>query len=183
MTTQTQDITAQLNEIGFTLETTGPRGEVGDKDWPCIAYTVTLLYNGRAVLATPYQMGVGNVKPQSAKSIGSLTMEGQSLFEAWKRKPHANFVNKARWAEVAAAIARAQKIAPGLPEVLHSLLMDGGAHTQSLSFEDWASELGYDSDSIKAQSIYSACVEIGRQMARGIPRDVLDKARELVQDI
>jgi hypothetical protein len=43
------------------------------------------------------------------------------------------------------------------------------ADTADSTFQDWADELGYDSDSIKALSTYQACCEIAQQLRRLIP--------------
>lgn len=43
---------------------------------------------------------------------------------------------------------------PEVDEVLDCLMSDD---THGQSFEDWASELGYDTDSRKAERIYHAC--------------------------
>jgi len=46
---------------------------------------------------------------------------------------------------------------PKLDEVLNCLFLDSSAHEQC--FQDWASDFGYDTDSIKAKSTYEACIE------------------------
>lgn len=46
---------------------------------------------------------------------------------------------------------------PELKEVLNCLFLDSSAC--EACFQDWCSEFGYDTDSIKAKSIYDACLE------------------------
>jgi hypothetical protein len=46
---------------------------------------------------------------------------------------------------------------PKLEQLLYCLFLDSSAH--EVSFRDWCFEFGYDEDSIKAESIYDACIE------------------------
>ena len=69
---------------------------------------------------------------------------------------------------------------PPLTDVLYSLLLDGGA--AEYSFEEWASNYGYDSDSRKAEATYNECRDIGRQLERMFTRDELAALREAFQD-
>lgn len=47
---------------------------------------------------------------------------------------------------------------PKLLDVLECLQLDCQTIDNSLGFNDWASDLGYSDDSIKAKAIYDACV-------------------------
>ena len=53
-------------------------------------------------------------------------------------------------------------VAPSAASVLHSLLRDGEAISQS--FEHWCMDYGYDSDSINAFETYRACCETGKKL-------------------
>ena len=46
---------------------------------------------------------------------------------------------------------------PTTEDVLDCLASDAGSMINAQTFEDWASELGYDTDSRKAEKIYKAC--------------------------
>lgn len=70
---------------------------------------------------------------------------------------------------------------PALRDVLYSLVLDSGV-LDSRSFEDWASEFGYDTDSRKAEDMYRACRDIAYKMESLIGRPALQKLRELFQD-
>jgi hypothetical protein len=48
--------------------------------------------------------------------------------------------------------------APKAADVLNCLASDAGTIDNARSFEDWASELGYDQDSRKAERIHKACL-------------------------
>ena len=45
---------------------------------------------------------------------------------------------------------------PKLADVLYGLTLDASAHGQT--FEEWAGDCGYDTDSMKAKAVYDACV-------------------------
>ena len=53
---------------------------------------------------------------------------------------------------------------PEPAEVLASAARDY-ADARGLTFEDWAGNLGYDTDSRKAEKIYDACLEMGEKLA------------------
>jgi hypothetical protein len=53
---------------------------------------------------------------------------------------------------------------PDPAEVLDSLRSDAQSVDCARDFEDWASELGYDTDSRKAHASWLACMEIGRKL-------------------
>ena len=69
---------------------------------------------------------------------------------------------------------------PKAASVLHSLLMD--TYAIDSSFEDWCSDYGYDTDSIKALKTYKACRSIGERMVRVFSTDTIDAMREILQD-
>ncbi len=64
--------------------------------------------------------------------------------------------------------------------VLSCLLGDALASEQT--FEDWASDFGYDSDSRKAESIYRACDEIGKKLRSVFGHDRMEHLRTLTQN-
>jgi hypothetical protein len=61
------------------------------------------------------------------------------------------------WQEQCASIVWKPK-APTLADVMHSLTMDASV-LDCRSFEDWAAEYGYDTDSRKAEQVYDACLK------------------------
>jgi hypothetical protein len=54
-------------------------------------------------------------------------------------------------------------IKPDPLDVIHSLALDSDV-LDFPTFEQWASEFGYDEDSRKAEKIYHACLTIGLRM-------------------
>ena len=66
-------------------------------------------------------------------------------------------------------------------DVLHSLVSDSDVLNYN-SFESWASELGYDLDSRKAEGIYRACLSFSLALRNGLGEQLLADLREAVQD-
>lgn len=58
---------------------------------------------------------------------------------------------------------------PSAADVLSCLISDSSACDQS--FEEWASDLGYDIDSRKAEATYNACVKSGEKVRRLLGSD------------
>lgn len=60
---------------------------------------------------------------------------------------------------------------PTAEEVLECLLSDASGVECARSFEDWASDLGFDPDSRKAERIYKACERIAVKLRRFLGED------------
>ena len=180
----TQESNEALAELGFAITSNIPAGFV-DGDWPCVSYEVTITFKGKEVIRTTYRMGLGFVDIKKARPDSFAQRwsdEDQEMIYTWERKPYAKFQDKQRQANIAAKLARRQNVTPALAEVLHCLLMDGEAFFNAQSFEDWASDFGYDSDSRKAEEIYRKCDATGRKLAQ-LPREVLEQVRQLTADL
>ena len=176
-----QPITPEAAGLSISV-IAGPRGAL-QGDWPNIEYIVELLDSRRRpVWRGEYRLGVGHVKPAKDRTAGrclsQYTADEESLLMTWQSKPHAQFINKQRWADVAAKLAKSQKVTPTLNDVCHSLLSDGTAFFDGQCFEDWAADFGYSDDSIKAKETFEACDKIGRELSRALSRDELDGLRE-----
>lgn len=71
--------------------------------------------------------------------------------------------------------------APLLRDVLHALTLDADAIDYP-TYEEWASNFGFDEDSRKGEAIYRQCLQIGLQLRAMIGDSDLAKLRELFQD-
>lgn len=69
---------------------------------------------------------------------------------------------------------------PTAAGVLYCLLSD--AEAVDMSFMDWAGELGYDTDSIKARNTYDRCCEIGHALRKVFTAAQRAELRNLLQD-
>lgn len=161
----------------------GPRGSVRDGNWLCIEYTVQLCDSRRKPIWTgEYRLGVGHVKwPKGGEAYPVqpfFTSDEVCALNTVRMNQSAVLKDKQLWADTAAKLAIAQKVTPKLDGVCASLLHDGVAFFDGQRFEEWASDLGYDSDSIKAKETFEACDKIGRGLSRALSRDELEGLRE-----
>ena len=65
---------------------------------------------------------------------------------------------------------------PTVEQVLDCLVLDASCWESNRTFEDFCAELGYDTDSRKAERVYQACGECYKQLQewlRPLGRDVL----------
>ena len=78
-------------------------------------------------------------------------------------------------------IPKSAPIMPDAIDVLYSLTMDSSV-LEYATFEDWASEYGYDADSRSAESTYRACLEIALKLRAAIGDAGLETLRNAFQD-
>jgi len=186
MTTE-EILNEALTRMGFAISFSPPVGGVDEK-WPHIRFDFTLKRNDKVVIPkSPYNLGIGRVKiPKenfTAEAMMGLSVEESAMLRSMRIRPHADFVNKDIQASLCAKLAKKQKVQPSLADVMGSLLLDGSAFFDAESFEDWAAEFGYDSDSRKGEAIFNACSETGRILSRNLSAAELAELRNLAQDL
>jgi hypothetical protein len=142
-------------------------------------WKVTLLYRGKPVIETDYMAGIAHSPAfKAARKIGA----GVSLADepAIESEVEGGFAIR----HVGMSMPYADKKKPLLPDncdVLYSLLSDGDAIDHA-SFEDWADNYGYDTDSRKAETIYRACLDTGLKLRASLGDELIAKLREVFQD-
>lgn len=72
-------------------------------------------------------------------------------------------------------------VKPTAADVLYCLVSDGQAMHQS--FYDWASDFGYDTDSLKAFETYNACCKSGRDLRVVFTSEQVRAIEEAVRDL
>ena len=85
-------------------------------------------------------------------------------FEDWKDASHylCTFTWLGKSFSIQYSMGSAHKKSPNIEDVFNCILLDVSALDQS--FEDWASDFGYDSDSRKAYAIWEACRENAKKL-------------------
>ena len=76
---------------------------------------------------------------------------------------------------------KAPAIAPDPVDVLYSLTLDSGVLDYG-TFEDWAAEFGYDTDSRSAEAAYRACLEIALKLRAAIGDAGLETLKTAFED-
>jgi len=104
---------------------------------------VTVEHKGRAVLRTDYMAGQAHCPAYSAKGLGprDCVMRATAISEECER-----------------GVSHGKKILPDTLDVFYSLVMDASV-LDSGSFESWAGDFGYDTDSRSAEATYRACLD------------------------
>jgi hypothetical protein len=143
-------------------------------------WKVKLLYRGRTVVETDYMAGIGHSPAyRDARKIGggvSLGCEAAVNGEAEKGYRH-KYNEAMDWAQP----KHKELLLPDTCDVIYALVLDGDAIDHP-SFEDWASDFGYDTDSRKAEATYRVCLEIGLKLRAAFGDELLRKLRDVFQD-
>lgn len=199
METKTEP-SAELGLLGFSLAIhSGPTAARDSEGWLHLAYVCGISFQGREIWRGDFRTGTGwidlkKLAPRANSSFFGVPENLQGMWNLLERQPYANPKNKALELEFYAWACKQKREfeprkgeplavkLPTLADILSSLLSDGGAFFNAESFEDWARNCGYDTDSRKAEGIYRACMEIGRQLTAGLPPEILEKCREILED-
>jgi len=131
----------------------------------------TTIYNkitGEEMQIT-YRQGVGHIVDKEGKQLSVLptayraALGKDATLKEWIAKygPHV--------------------VKPKHSDILYCLAMDADVENQG-SFEEWASNYGYDEDSRKAEKIYRACKEQTDDLKRVLGAELFDKLLECTED-
>lgn len=142
---------------------------------PSLNWRVTIEYAGRA-LTTDYMQGIGHLPNAGA---AARAMGGRN-FAVYER----GAAEEGKYGRYSASgfMINAKLIpAPLLRDVLYCLVLDASV-IDCATFEEWASEYGYDTDSREAEKTYRSCLEIALQLRALIGTENLNKLREAFQN-
>lgn len=150
--------------------------EVATRDL-CVNWEVTLQGQHRA-FTTSFVQGTGHLPDSLQPREGRYAhLRNYTLPEE----------ERVRWALESgnipigdSLISRGPLPAPSAASVVQCLLLD--AQALDYSFEDWAAEYGYSSDSREAEAIYNQCVQSGLELRRLLGEDALSALGAIVQD-
>jgi hypothetical protein len=110
-------------------------------------------------------------------------MAGSAHAPSYKQSDNTQFTHNKVVAECESgrASATGKPILPNTLDIIYSLVMDSSV-LDSGDFEEWAFELGYDTDSRAAEKIYQACLDIALKLRRGVGEHGLEELRTAFQD-
>lgn len=158
-------VSAILADCGIVFSAVLVDGNAVDENgWKYAAWKVAFSGQGRQTFATPYSMGTAHreIKPGCHVPPGLVNWQNpRTLFDE-------DFRNRCT-----------RPTAPTAATVLHSLLSDASAADST--FEDWAADMGLDSDSRKALAEYLACQETAVSLRRIFGSAVLEKLSDAVR--
>lgn len=157
-------------------------GEDPRTDKRGLNWKVTLLRNGREILTTDYSAGIGHcpaykLPVKDAGSIASIMREGIIALEI-----EGGFAVKKPYEGARSWVAdKSRPLLPNDADVIYSLIRDANTIDYP-TYEEWASEYGYDTDSRKGEAIYQACIEIGLKLRAALGDKMLQNLQEAAQD-
>lgn len=167
-------ISIKSDFVPFSQSRNAPKTRNVDPSKRSLNWRVTFQVRARDVFTTDYSAGIAHCP--SYKQGARWTMDYSDLIIFETEQGHT-----ARRMAGISWTSKGKPIHPDPLDVLHSLLSDSDV-LEHATFEDWAAELGYDTDSRNAESIYRACLSIALQFRAAIGEEVMRELRELFQD-
>lgn len=146
-------------------------------------WKVTLHHHGRPILTTDYSVGcahcpsyrhVGNYLRPNAVTVDVFDVI-RSECETGRAR------SRPREDGIPGIVMAGGRIDPSPVDVIAALAGEAAA-IDAPDFEAWASDLGYDPDSRKAESTYRACLETGLKLRAALGDDGFRRLREAFQD-
>ena len=183
MTTETIDRNALISELGLTVESVfvpfSQSRNKGEK-LPSLNWRITVKKDGRDVLTTDYSAGCAHAPSYKQSGFGRRTLADQARDDqvAWECENGRKF---GQFDSVNRPATRPAELQPDTVDVLYSLAMDSDV-LDAGGFESWAADLGYDTDSRKAEGIYRACLDIALKLRSALGDDGLRRLRDSFQD-
>lgn len=150
-----------------------------DQEQPDLNWRITLK-KGNTKLVTDYSQGVGHI-PHYSHQFSRLVVYDAAVRQVCETGkspliPHKNGYDACQAGRM---VPETKPLPPpSLVEVLSCLVMDASVLDYP-TFEEWASEFGYDPDSRKGERIYRECLQIALQLRQLID---LDAARDAFAD-
>ena len=148
---------------------------------PCLNWRVTLAGKGRTI-TTDYMQGIGHVPDHQhmRRTIDVANYETECA-ETGKYAPGGLYIKNANGSNGARSIGRAKLPPPDLLDVVYCLVSDADV-IDCASFEDWAGDYGYDTDSRAAEKTYRECLAIALELRALLGDAALAELRELFSD-
>ena len=132
-------ISQELTDKGFAMESELVRDEFNGLEGVSV-WTVTITRNGQE-FQTEYTQGCHFRHHRNGQPIKPLAMSGRLTVDGLAENKHT------------------MPDEPILADVMSSLVMDAQSVTDGQTFEDFADDMGYDTDSREAERVYNGCLD------------------------
>lgn len=162
-------ILAAAAELGITMEAVFipfSRSRNASEKQPTLNWRVSLARNGKAIITSDYSAGKGHC-PAYKASIAALGNRNSIMRDDFIR----------RECETGRAADSGDKLMPDFADVINSLVSDADVIDYA-TYEDWASNFGYDPDSRKGEADYRACLDVALRMRAALGEAGVTKLRE-----
>jgi len=166
----------QANEFGISVtHTFVPLSKSRNKDKKPLTlnYLVTISLNGKPIIAgAEYSEGIGCYSkdmPVALKTRLTLSEKGtiDQACETGKLFREGSVLSFPK-----------KTLTPDINGILASFFLDATAVNYD-TFESWASELGYDTDSRRAEQTYNYCLSVGLKLRNALGSSRFEKMQEV----
>lgn len=145
----------------------GPDGKI----WQSLNWKVKLERAGRVIVETDYSAGSGHC-PASKKEWKDKYVKRNAI----AHEVETGRIAKPNWS---GSIFPGPAIpGPDPVDVFSSLCLDSSVLDYA-TFEDWASDYGYEADSRRAEKVYKDCLSVALKIRAGLGEALLSEARDL----
>jgi len=132
-------------------------------------YSVTLSYKDREVLTTLYTEGIGKCPGYKSEMHRFLCMDDANMLN--RIVENGQYYKNLKWT----------KITPNYIDFMFCMLIDARVLDYN-NFENWANNVGFNSDSISDKKMYDESLVTAIQLKNGIDNIVLEELKELVKE-
>jgi len=167
-----EEITQNLTDRGFALASTLVRDDFNGRDGSA-TWAITITRNGQS-FQTEYTAGAAHRYYPKRCRIVPLKHRG-------KRIPY-NHLSSARTTHEIERNKQSRPSEPELADVLCCIVWDAQSVMFGQTFEEFASDYGYDEDSRRAEKCYNACREAHYALIRLCGNEGLEELQELFID-
>lgn len=181
MTTTTQTFAAQCLEHGLSMGSCRfvpfSQSRNAQEKQPNLNYVVGIHHNGRLLFELDYSMGQAYCPSYKTFKAGSYEQRQGIAIECETGK-----IARKAWGYSGNAYMSTKGIpTPNPSNILSCIFLDCSALNYS-SFEEWARDFGYDTDSIKAKSVYDTCLGYALKLRNSLGDEVFTKLSALAAE-
>jgi hypothetical protein len=181
-----QPTTFEMHGHTFEMTARGVPIPADDESPPCRApfyFETIFTVDGHAVYNGPYSVGSGIVENFLKETRPRLY---KGMFRGRRTIADEEILNEVRADTIRGktmfhygSIGRHPIFAPNVVDLAECLFMDAIGIDAFTTFSEWALELGYSDDSIKAKSTFETCQQISAKMRQALGKDFEKIAQEI----
>jgi hypothetical protein len=149
------------------------RSREKDRKDPCLNWRIALKKGDREILSTDFTAGQASCPADKRKDPYKkrelIRWECEHGYEA------------RYWESSGVISSQRAPIKPDTSDIVHCLVLDADVLNYA-TFEEWAENFGYDTDSRKAESIYRTCLETAIKLRARLGEDVLTELQTASQE-
>lgn len=171
--------------LGLSMESSEGRAKCTD-EWDHIEFNVEIKRGNNVLFSGPYRLGVGHVKIPKGDCIWmyKLVSDETSLFYQMQRKGSVKVKPEYKHIHLSilTKLATHQKLKPKIEDVMYSLLSEGSVFFDGQTLDEFCSDFGFSTDSIKANNLWKACLDTGMNLRKFLNPSEIEDLRKATQD-